>query len=171
MLFVNYIIHSCKKFRAIYLSFLQPKLFIERIWKRSLEEDTPTMAADFAKVLLTDTHREPEESSPAYDVHLRDFTGRLKGCSVGKFTQRIDGNSILQLLDPARNTISYLFVLVAHQQSAGQVSDDELLIATAGFLTSFDPVQARYAGSQWRACIEWTAALIQRTNNVSIYSI
>jgi len=122
--------------------------------------------AEVVKLLLTDTQRDPRTGDDTYDEYLREFVTRLKNMSTKKLTQKVDGVSILHLLDPSRNTLSYLSVLVAHQQNAGQLSDDELLIATASFLTSFDPIQARYAGSLWMSCLGWTASLIQQTNNV-----
>ncbi|GAB7341061.1 hypothetical protein MBLNU457_7381t2 [Dothideomycetes sp. NU457] len=87
--------------------------------------------------------------------------------TLTKHVQHIRKNGAKELpVDPAQDTIAYLFSLLPHS-NRDQVAD-EILIALAGFLTSYDPVQARYAGREWRMCIFWTAQIIQRTGDAQL---
>jgi len=85
--------------------------------------------------------------------------------TLTKHVQHIRKNGTRDLpVDPSQDTIAYLAGLLPHSNRDNV--PDEILIALAGFLTSYDPVQARYAGREWRTCILWTAQIIQKTGDV-----
>jgi len=88
-----------------------------------------------------------------YDQELTGRVQRIRKKGTGDLS-----------VDPYRDTITYLFGLVSHQTSI----TDQALIALSGFLTSYDPVQARYAGPEWRMCIQMTAEIVQQTGDVRI---
>lgn len=120
--------------------------------------------ADLASFLLTDLRG--SRGAPLdeeYDRDLRRYVRECGNITNQQFNQRVDGNSLLQLLDPARNTISYLYVLLARPRK--NIGEDTLFAIT-GFLTQFDPVQARYVGTEWRQLITWLVQIIDASHNV-----
>ena len=71
--------------------------------------------------------------------------------------------NILQMLDPAVNSIAYLTVLMARLKAyAGKSSISDFVVPInchewnriVFFLSKFDPVQIRYAGRDWRSLLE-----------------
>ena len=67
---------------------------------------------------------------------------------------------MIQVLDPATNSIAYAFTLRHRIEAAIKKSSDPfrpgvpLWNKLVLFLESFDPVQMRYAGEQWRKLVE-----------------
>lgn len=61
-----------------------------------------------------------------------------------------------QILDPAINTLPYLYVLLAHISAGKQKSPNvggPLWLKATAFLERFDPVQVRYVGTEFRRLI------------------
>ena len=71
------------------------------------------------------------------------------------------------MLDPAVNSIPYLFALLAHIQTAHDFAPGTpLWQKSTSFLHSFDPVQIRYVGSEWRHLMETMARCAELSSNV-----
>lgn len=84
----------------------------------------------------------------------------------------------MQILNPAVNSIPYLYVLT-HQLStkvdaaniALQVPDDcrpsgELWLKLIDFLNVFDPIQMRYVGGDWRMAVEYVDKIVRLMDTV-----
>lgn len=85
---------------------------------------------------------------------------------------------IPQILNPAVNTIPYLYVLV-HQFSvkvdqatiALNVTEEcrptgALWLKLINFLNVFDPIQIRYAGAEWRKAVEYVDKIVRLMDTV-----
>lgn len=84
----------------------------------------------------------------------------------------------IQILDPAVNTIPYLFVLVHQFQTkvesantAANVPEEcrpggELWLKLINFLSVFDPVQIRYVGIEWRKAVEYVDRVVRLMDTV-----
>jgi len=80
------------------------------------------------------------------------------------------------VLDPARHSLAYLFVILAHYQALQtkgnkQFPDSfqpggELWSKSVIFLKVFDPIQVRYAGHEWRKVIELVARAAEMVSRV-----
>ncbi|MCJ1309405.1 hypothetical protein MMC25_003064 [Agyrium rufum] len=68
----------------------------------------------------------------------------------------------LTVLDPSRNTISYLFTLLTHIQQAQALKETSKIFRPGTFLWTkaelffqqFDPIQVRYVGPEWKAVLD-----------------
>jgi len=89
-------------------------------------------------------------SDSEYDREITNHVQRIRKKGTGDLS-----------VDPHQDTITYLFGLLSHRTNF----TDQLLIALSGFLTSYDPVQARYAGTEWRMCIQMAAEIVQQTGD------
>lgn len=97
-------------------------------------------------------------SAKKYTEEIEAFIKELDRVSTATYTKTVDKQSLLDLLDPAVNTIPYLYALLAHRDGAkkDRRRTEELLSKAVVFLEVFDPVQARYVGKDWRDMWEWT---------------
>ncbi len=80
----------------------------------------------------------------------------------------------MQVLNPAVNSIAYAFAL-RHRITAlvekRTVPDTlrpggALWIQLVGFLETFDPVQMRYAGQEWRKLVDFTEQIARVSGSV-----
>ncbi|KAF1356541.1 hypothetical protein BDV97DRAFT_342071 [Delphinella strobiligena] len=128
---------------------------------------------DLASDLLFDA--QTDDSGKVVDVekhdgNLKKFADFVRKMPERDLAQAVGGNSLLQLLDPTRNTISYLAVLLAMKNVAlktrsflpGQLDN------TLVFLASFDAVQARYMGPELRELVFWLASYYDSTTDASV---
>ncbi|KAF2152632.1 hypothetical protein K461DRAFT_150332 [Myriangium duriaei CBS 260.36] len=118
--------------------------------------------ADQANLLLTDTLRPGDESDESYNKHLKDFVNHLRKEFSTKSAKRIQDTELLRVLHPATNTLGYIFLLL--NINADRTSD-LFIISVVAFLNQFDPVQARYAGNEWRRILDITGELVHMTQN------
>ncbi len=83
----------------------------------------------------------------------------------------------MQIIDPSKNTLPYLYTLLAHicgsggKQKAGSISDSfspgsALWQKMLDFMERFDERQIRYAGTELRRLIDITATKAQRALQV-----
>ncbi|KAK5160228.1 hypothetical protein BJ546DRAFT_55290 [Cryomyces antarcticus] len=111
----------------------------------------------------------PETNEAKYDEQIRNFILFMANVTA----QHWQDPQLLQVLDPAVNSIPYLNALncqltVARGGRHPKVTED-LLHKTELFAATFDPIQLRYAGLAWeRLCeqVEW----ITRNNLVPMSS-
>ncbi|KAK4898257.1 hypothetical protein LTR27_004264 [Elasticomyces elasticus] len=84
-----------------------------------------------------------------YDEVLRGYVQRLDKLPQSAFLKQVHNQNILELLDPATNSIAYAHSLNEQIKSAGKDRNRlaALLDMTTIFFATFDPVQIRYAGA------------------------
>lgn len=76
------------------------------------------------------------------------------------------------MLDPTTNAIAYAYALRHRIEAANKKSPDQLQPgsslwnALVLFLESFDPVQMRYAGDQWRKLVDYVEQMARGANAV-----
>lgn len=79
-----------------------------------------------------------------------------------------------QLLDPSINSISYLFILKtrldANTSAKSQTKDTENLRNAITFLNSFDGMQIRYGGSEFRKVVDFVDRNAARAVSLSAVS-
>ncbi|KKZ67104.1 hypothetical protein EMCG_07214 [[Emmonsia] crescens] len=103
-----------------------------------------------------------------YDKEICTLYSELKRISAHKLVADIPGKGgLLELLDPGRQTLAYLFVLLSHYQvsqentkesfPAAWLPGGEIWLKSVALLKVFDPIQVRYAGQEWRSLVEMTA--------------
>lgn len=85
---------------------------------------------------------------------------------------------MVQIMNPAVNSIPYLYVLVHQFQSkldsagsALNVPDEcrpggELWLKLINYLNVFDPIQIRYVGSDWRRAVEYVDLITRLMDTV-----
>src|ERR1700761_6651082 len=95
-------------------------------------------------------------SNKDYDSQARDFSKNLDKIASSTWTKAVNKQNILDLLNPAENTLPYLFALHAQWANAGtsRARNEEAVNRSVIFFASFDPVQARYAGDCWLRLLE-----------------
>ncbi|PGH21601.1 hypothetical protein AJ80_03034 [Polytolypa hystricis UAMH7299] len=103
-----------------------------------------------------------------YDQRLQLLTAELRQAPPQKLVADIPGRgSLLQALDPAQHSLSYLFVLLAHFHDSQQATKksfpdtfqagSELWSQSMALLKKFDPIQVRYAGHEFKELISIAA--------------
>ncbi|KAI4726110.1 hypothetical protein E4T49_06133 [Aureobasidium sp. EXF-10728] len=93
---------------------------------------------------------------------LVDYMRKLKAQDV---PQQVQGKPLTELLDPTRNTIGYLAVLLAYAQQAILAQQVALVL---NFLAHFDPVQARYVGPELQQLLVWLANYYDHSRDASV---
>lgn len=114
------------------------------------------MANDFISTLLDfppEKHLTPKD----YDKKAHDFVKSLNKHPEATWAKQSKQQNILELLNPATNTIPYLYVLNSQTANAGKDRNrnEEVLNNVVMFLTAFDPIQVRYVGEQWLDLVTW----------------
>ena len=117
-----------------------------------------TMEALLPQLLAFPPNPPPPQalSSPEYDKQIRVLIKFLHSTSAAKLKSKVqDEDGLLDVLDPSINTLPYLYALLANTGASNSISpSDRLWGKMLHFMTSFDPVQVRYAGHEWRRLIE-----------------
>lgn len=108
--------------------------------------------ADVLAGLLSFPPDNVEKLTPKeYDKEITSYVKNLNKTSSSIWTKPIDKQNILDLLNPAVNTIPYLLALIEQIRIVGKdkTRQEDVLNRTVVFFTSFDAVQARYVGKEW----------------------
>ncbi|KAK5705400.1 hypothetical protein LTR97_002518 [Elasticomyces elasticus] len=86
-------------------------------------------------------------SNKKYDEVLRGYVQRVDKLPQSAFLKQVNNQNILELLNPAINSIAYLYTLVEQVKSGSKDKNrlTALLDCTVIFLATFDPVQIRYS--------------------------
>ncbi|KAI4216740.1 MAG: hypothetical protein LQ351_000688 [Letrouitia transgressa] len=115
-------------------------------------------------------------SDTEYDKQIKSIVKLLSETSPSQLTGGIvNGEDLLDVLDPSINTLVYLCSLRAHiglstskqavgQQSKSLAPNGPLWVKAVKFLNRFDPLQARYAGNEFVLLIEDMAKSAQSSN-------
>ncbi|MCJ1321225.1 hypothetical protein MMC15_006569 [Xylographa vitiligo] len=120
----------------------------------------------------------PQElSDHEYDRLIKALAQLLQETSASKLAKGVvGGGDLLDILDPAINTLPYLFTLLAHlggTHDEKQSGNGLLKVFHPGgqlwekmleFVERFDPVQIRYAGHEWRRLLEKIARVGDLSN-------
>ncbi|MCJ1477882.1 hypothetical protein MMC13_006555 [Lambiella insularis] len=111
-------------------------------------------------------------SDVEYDKQIKALVKLLTETSASKLVRGVaGGGDLLEILDPAINTLPYLYTLLAHiggSHDSKQTGNSLLKAFSAGgqlwqkmldFVHHFDPVQVRYSGHEWRRLLETVARI------------
>ncbi|KAF4760792.1 hypothetical protein HAV15_007328 [Penicillium sp. str.  len=110
-------------------------------------------------------HHSNHLPSDEYDRRIRDLVEYFRRLQTTKALDSFaNDESFLDRFNPAIDSIPYLFVLRVQIQKAQELNADSLpadlrpsgrlWTCAAHFLASFDGVQVRYAGREWRLLVE-----------------
>ncbi|KAL9093501.1 MAG: hypothetical protein Q9165_003896 [Trypethelium subeluteriae] len=106
-----------------------------------------------------------------YERDIREYVKQLDKVSASSFVRTVDGQELTDLLDPTRNSIAYLYTIISQLQSVASSKSkplsDELWTGLSIFCTSFDPIQIRYVGNEFRRLLEHLERLARAYNTVS----
>ncbi|KAF2012028.1 hypothetical protein BU24DRAFT_412563 [Aaosphaeria arxii CBS 175.79] len=122
------------------------------------------MSGEVISLLLSFQPDSPEfKSKREYDIQARRFAHDIANLSPQHFARGADtSQDILEICNPAVNTIAYIFPLQYRIAAAGgtfqspkHVSDQlkpggALWNKAVNFLENADPIQLRYVGAEWR---------------------
>lgn len=101
-------------------------------------------------------------SAKEYETSINAHIKNLNNIPDVAWTKTHDKKSLLELLDPAVNSVSYLYTLNHQVQTLQKDSKrlEPVFAQALVFLTSFDPIQVRYVGEKWRLLFEWVCQII-----------
>ncbi|THW64674.1 hypothetical protein D6D20_02636 [Aureobasidium pullulans] len=97
------------------------------------------------------------------DASLRKLVKYIRSLKPQDVPQQVQGKALVDLLDPTRNTIAYLAVLLAYAQQAVLAQQVALI---ASFVDNFDPIQARYVGPELQQLLIWLANYYDHSRDV-----
>ncbi|MCJ1294868.1 hypothetical protein MMC34_006427 [Xylographa carneopallida] len=116
-------------------------------------------------------------SDREYDRQIKALVQLLHETSASKLAKGVaGGGDLLDILDPAVNSLPYLYTLLAHlggSHDEKQSGNGLLKVFYPGgqlwekmleFVEHFDPVQIRYAGHKWRYLLEKIARVGELSN-------
>ncbi|TKA30477.1 hypothetical protein B0A50_02705 [Salinomyces thailandicus] len=119
--------------------------------------------ADVVATLLSFPPENASTLSPKeYDKVIDGYLKKLVKLPSSVWTKPVGKQNVLDLLNPAVNSIPYLAALTEQTRAVGRDTKkrQELLERAVIFCTSFDPVQVRYDGEQWTEVMNWTLAAL-----------
>ncbi|KAF2027902.1 hypothetical protein EK21DRAFT_114390 [Setomelanomma holmii] len=133
------------------------------------------MTADLVTVLLQFQPESPElKQRRDYDQAARSFVSQLSNISASHWSKGADTpQDVLAVLNPSVNSIAYAFALrhritaLADKRSIpdtlkpGGATWNKLVL----FLETFDPVQMRYAGQEWRKLVDYVEQIARATGS------
>lgn len=104
-------------------------------------------------------------SPKSYDKAIHEFIKNVDGIPEKDYSKSVEKKittkkkkNLLELLDPAVNSIAYL-ITINHQVAATSSTDQKHIDALATyarlFLATFDPIQIRYAGRDFLTLWDW----------------
>jgi COP9 signalosome complex subunit 3 len=112
--------------------------------------------ADLVASLLTFP---PEKSVSAkeYDKQAVEYVKGLGKVAESNWLKHVNKQNILELLNPAVNSLPYLFALTTQWNAAGKdrARHEDAVNRSIVFFSSFDAVQIRYAGEYFRSLLEF----------------
>ncbi|KAF4554589.1 COP9 signalosome complex subunit 3-like protein [Elsinoe fawcettii] len=120
---------------------------------------------DLDNLLVAKVARTLDESDEHYDERLRTYVSQLQKATSTKSGKRISDPELLRVLHPAENTLGYIFLL---NGLTSERSSDLYVISLVAFLTQFDPIQARYAGAEWRRILQIANEVVQARQDTQL---
>lgn len=108
-----------------------------------------------------------------YDIQITGYVKEVLKIKDVSFTKTTDKKNLLDLLDPAVNSIAYMVTFNRQISAAGkdQTQREKLLPYGVKFLHEFDPVQVRYAGEEWRILWETVQQIFLEHSATDISSL
>ena len=99
---------------------------------------------------------EKQTSAKEYDKQAIDYVKGLSKVPEAQWLKHVNKQNILELLNPAVNSLPYLVALYTQWSNAGKdrARHEDALNRSVIFFSSFDPVQIRYAGEYFRVVLE-----------------
>lgn len=131
------------------------------------------MAEALEKLLSFPSEKTKKASAKEYDREITSFLNTINKIHAPAWTKTIDKKPLVDMLDPAINSLAYLFALTEEITANANTKSSKQLAGYIDrahiFFTSFDPVQVRYGGKQWRELYQWLAQMLvqQEANDVS----
>ena len=97
-----------------------------------------------------------------YDKAVHAYIAKLDKLPGASWTKPVGKQNVLDLLNPAVNSIPYAVCIIQQLKEAGkdQKKLSELLDYAILYCTSFDPIQMRYQGGMWRDVVEQTMNML-----------
>jgi COP9 signalosome complex subunit 3 len=111
--------------------------------------------ADFVTQLLQ-FPPEKQTSAKEYDKQALEYVKNLIKVPDANWLKHVNKQNILELLNPAVNSLPYLVALYTQWSNAGKdrARHEDAFNRSVIFFSSFDPVQIRYAGEHFRAVFD-----------------
>jgi COP9 signalosome complex subunit 3 len=106
-------------------------------------------------------------SPKEYDRAIHTYITKVKKIPDSAYTKQSDKTDLLDLLNPAVNSLGFLVALCEQVKAAGknQQKLESLANQCLIFLAVFDPLQVRYAGDLWYTVLQlaWDALAVTDT--------
>ncbi|KAF7712873.1 Uncharacterized protein PECH_001847 [Penicillium ucsense] len=120
-------------------------------------------------------HEASRNTDAAYDQQIRQNVASLREAVSAKYLGDLTRDeSLLDHIDPTADSLLYLYILRAQIQIFQEESRQSLpavLLPTGwlwskivSYLKSFNPVQSRYVGEEWRQVVELVAQIAQASS-------
>ncbi|KAK5137957.1 hypothetical protein LTR08_005753 [Meristemomyces frigidus] len=92
-----------------------------------------------------------------YDQEIQHYGKALERIPTVFWTKPVDGQNVLELLNPAINSIPFAVALVEQIKATGKDKSRNVALLNWAliFFACFDPVQVRYASDQWVQLLGW----------------
>jgi len=108
-------------------------------------------------------------SPKEYDKAMNTFLKNIDKLPNSAYTKSVDKQNVLELLNPAVNSIPFLLSLVEQVKATKDKAQQELLLNQALiYLAIFDPVQVRYVGEQWVLLLSWVLDCLLKTGVIDL---
>ena len=119
--------------------------------------DTTTMADALATMLSFPPDRVASYTPKDYHSAMGRYLKVVEKIPSQSWTKLVDKQNILELLNPAINSIPFAIALVTQIQAAGQDAKRLSVLFNHAliYFTCFDAVQVRYASEQWVMLLGW----------------
>jgi COP9 signalosome complex subunit 3 len=107
-----------------------------------------------------------------YDARIRQFIDSLTKIDPTKLLKADQQQDLLQFLDPLRNTVAHLWVLILRYKYFLQTKNPTqnearaLLLLLLNFMQQFDSVQARYVGHMVKEAVDAAISLATHLQQV-----
>ncbi|KAF1930280.1 uncharacterized protein M421DRAFT_369933 [Didymella exigua CBS 183.55] len=132
------------------------------------------MAVELPRLLLQfQPDSEDLKSRQKYDQAAKAFVRQLDSVSASHWSKDADTpQDVLEILNPAVNSIAYAFAL-RHRISAAMDKKSSDTVQPGGalwnqlvlFLETFDPVQLRYAGQEYKKLVDYVEPLARNAGS------
>ncbi|KAL1644300.1 hypothetical protein SLS61_008903 [Didymella pomorum] len=136
------------------------------------------MAVELPALLLQFQPESDEvKSRQKYDQAAKAFVKQLDNVSASHWSKGADtAQDVLEILNPSVNSIAYAFALrhrisaAVDKQSSDAVPGGALWNKLVLFLETFDPVQMRYAGQEYRKLVDYAESLARNVGSTRSYA-
>lgn len=98
-----------------------------------------------------------------YDKSMTSYVSRMGKIPQSQWLKQHDKQSLLELLDPAVNSLPYAATLYEQIKAVGKdkARQEYLFNHALIFFASFDTIQVRYLAEQWTQLLAWTMNKLQ----------